>query len=571
VAPLCAPASSIIYNDGHCPIPVGKMKYIIVTGGVLSGLGKGISASSIGRLLACRGYKVVPIKIDPYLNCDAGTMSPYQHGEVFVLDDGAEADLDLGNYERFLDISVQGDNNITSGKVLREVITKERRGDYLGKTVQFIPHVTHEIRRRIDQVGQAQEAEILLIEVGGTVGDIESMWFLEALRQLRQEKGAQDVVVCHTTLVPMLHVVGEQKTKPTQHSVKELRSIGINPDVIIGRCEVPLTEETRRKIAAFCDVPERGVISAHDAPTIYHVPRIFEEQGLTDFILNRLGLSTRENSLLLWNTFVDRLSNVQGEVEVAIVGKYTELRDSYMSHIEALHHCEAATGRHVKVRWIESEQVEQGVVKEPFLGVDAIVIPGGFGWRGIEGKIQAAKYARENKVPFLGICLGFQVSTIEFCRNALSLEGANSTEFDARAPHPVIDILPEQQGVEEKGATMRLGAHRVLITPGSATARLYGADEVFERHRHRYEVNPKYIPRIEEAGLRFTGRSEDGRRMEVFELAGHPFMVGCQFHPELKSRPSAPAPLYLGLVRAAIERRFGPKASGQGAPAAVVR
>jgi CTP synthase len=547
------------------------MKYIVVTGGVLSGLGKGISASSIGRLLACRGFNVIPIKIDPYLNCDAGTMSPYQHGEVFVLDDGAEADLDLGNYERFLDISLKGDNNITTGKVFREVINKERRGDYLGKTVQIIPHVTTEIRKRIDAVAQAGNAEIVLIEVGGTVGDIESMWFLEAIRQLRQEKGAQDVVVCHTTLVPMLHVVGEQKTKPTQHSVKELRAIGIAPDVIIGRCEVPLTEETRRKIAAFCDVPERGVISAHDAPTIYHVPKIFEEQGLTDYLVQRLGLPARENTLAQWNAFVERLSNVQGEVEIAIVGKYTELRDSYMSHIEAIHHSEAATGRHIKVRWIESEQIEQGVVKDPFHGVDGVVIPGGFGWRGIEGKIAAARFARENKVPFLGICLGFQVSTIEFCRNVLGLEGANSTEFDARAAHPVIDILPEQQGVAEMGATMRLGSHRVLVAANSVAARLYGATEVFERHRHRYEVNPKYIPRIEAAGLRFTGKSEDGRRMEIYELEGHPYMVGCQFHPELKSRPSHPAPLYLGLVKAAIERKFGARAAEQGAKAPLVR
>jgi CTP synthase len=548
------------------------MKYVVVTGGVLSGLGKGISASSIGRLLECRGYSVVPIKIDPYLNCDAGTMSPYQHGEVFVLDDGTEADLDLGNYERFLEHSLKGDNNITTGKVFREVILKERRGDYLGKTVQIIPHITNEIRRRIDAVGNAAGADIVLIEVGGTVGDIESMWFLEAIRQLRQEKGAQDVLVCHTTLVPMLHVVGEQKTKPTQHSVKELRAIGITPDVIIGRCEVPLTEETRHKIAAFCDVPVRGVISAHDAPTIYHVPKIFEEQGLTDYLLQRAGLTSRENALPEWNKFVDRLSNVEGEVEIAIVGKYTELRDSYISHIEAIHHCEAATGRHVKIRWIESEQVEQGVVKDPFGGVDGVVIPGGFGWRGIEGKIVAARFAREHKIPFLGICLGFQVSTIEFCRHVLGLEGANSTEFDARSPHPVIDILPEQQGVEELGGTMRLGAHRIVIDPHSAAAKLYGGAEAYERHRHRYEVNPKYIPRIEAAGLRFTGKSEDGRRMEVYELDGHPFMLGCQFHPELKSRPSRPAPAYLGLVRAAIEHRFGQVARAEpGARAPLAR
>jgi CTP synthase len=558
-----------MYDEGQCEAPVGKMKYLVVTGGVLSGLGKGISASSIGRLLSCRGYKVVPIKIDPYLNCDAGTMSPYQHGEVFVLDDGTESDLDLGNYERFLDVSLRGENNITTGKVFREVITKERRGDYLGKTVQIIPHITQEIRRRIDAVGSESHADILLIEVGGTVGDIESMWFLEAIRQLRQEKGTQDVMVCHTTLVPVLNVVGEQKTKPTQHSVKELRAIGITPDVIIGRCEVPLTEDTRQKIAAFTDVPARGVISAHDAPTIYHVPRIFEEQGLTDYILQRLSLPSRENTLPEWTKFVDHLSNVEGEVEVAIVGKYTELRDSYLSHIEAIHHCEAATGRHVKIRWVESEQVEQGVVKDPFAGVDGIVIPGGFGWRGIEGKIQAARFARENKVPFLGICLGFQVSTIEFARDVLGLGGANSTEFEPKSAHPVIDLLPEQHGVGEMGATMRLGSHRVLVEPGSGAARMYGATEIHERHRHRYEVNPKYIPKFEEAGWHFTGKSEDGRRMEIYELKGHPYMVGCQFHPELKSRPTHPSPIYLGLVRAAIERRFPAAQIGEGAKALV--
>ncbi len=544
------------------------MKFLIVTGGVLSGLGKGISASSIGRLLACRGYSVVPIKIDPYLNCDAGTMSPYQHGEVFVLDDGTEVDLDLGNYERFLDLSLKGENNITTGKVFREVLSKERRGDYLGKTVQIIPHVTSEIRRRIEAVGKDAGADIVLIEVGGTVGDIESMWFLEAIRQLRSEKGAQDVMVCHTTLVPMLSVVGEQKTKPTQHSVKELRAIGVTPDVIIGRCEVPLTEDTRRKIAAFTDVPERGVISAHDAPTIYHVPRIFEEQGLTDYILQRLGLASRENTLPEWAKFVDRLSDVRGEVEIAIIGKYTELRDSYLSHIEAVHHCEAATGRHVKIRWIEAEQVEQGLIKDPFDGVNGIVIPGGFGWRGVEGKIEAARYARENKVPFLGICLGFQTSIIEFARNVLSLGGANSSEFDTRTPHPVIALLPEQEGVDELGGTMRLGAHRVIVAPDSMANQLYGGVEVFERHRHRYEVNPTYIPDIESAGMRFTGKSEDGRRMEIYELAGHPYMVGCQFHPELKSRPNHPAPVYLGLVRAAIEHQDAAKAKAGAKPIA---
>ncbi len=544
-----------MYDERHCPVPVGIMKFLIVTGGVLSGLGKGISASSIGRLLACRGYSVVPIKIDPYLNCDAGTMSPYQHGEVFVLDDGTEVDLDLGNYERFLDLSLKGANNITTGKVFREVLSKERRGDYLGKTVQIIPHVTSEIRRRIEAVGKEAAADIVLIEVGGTVGDIESMWFLEAIRQLRSEKGAQDVMVCHTTLVPVLSVVGEQKTKPTQHSVKELRAIGVSPDVIIGRCEVPLTEDTRRKIAAFTDVPERGVISAHDAPTIYHVPRIFEEQGLTEYILQRLGLSSRENTLPEWAQFVKRLSDVSGEVEVAIIGKYTELRDSYLSHLEAIHHCEAATGRHVKIRWIEAEQVEQGLIKDPFEGVNGIVIPGGFGWRGVEGKVEAARYARENKVPFLGICLGFQSSVIEFGRDVLSLAGATSTEFDSRTPHPVIDLLPEQQGVDEMGGTMRLGAHRVLVDGDSMAGRLYGGTDVYERHRHRYEVNPQYIPDLESAGMRFTGRSEDGRRMEIFELRDHPFMVGCQFHPELKSRPNRPAPIYLGLVQAAIEHQ----------------
>jgi CTP synthase len=530
------------------------MKYIIVTGGVLSGLGKGITVSSIGRLLKSRGLKVTSIKIDPYLNCDAGTMNPYQHGEVYVLDDGGEVDLDLGNYERFLDVALTSDHNITTGKVYKAVIEKERRGDYLGKTVQIIPHITNEIKERIRIVAEGSDADVVLIELGGTVGDIESMPFLEAVRQLYREAGGEmNCLFVHTTLVPVLGVVGEQKTKPTQHSVRELRAIGIIPDVIVARGEKPLEYNIKRKIALFCDVPLEAVISAPDADSIYRVPLMLEEQGLTDFILRKLRLETKKKDLSKWITFVDNLKGQKKKAEIAIVGKYTDLRDSYISHIEAFHHAGAEAKACIKLRWVEGEDVEKKGAARLLKGVDGILVPGGFGDRGVEGKMESVKYARENDIPFLGVCLGFQLAVAEFSRNVLKLKGANSSEFDPKTPYPVIDLLPEQKGVKDMGATMRLGAHDVRLAPKSKIRELYKKPTISERHRHRFEVNPKYIGQLEKAGLIFTGKSMDGRRMEVAELKKHQYFVATQFHPEFKSRPGNPSKVHLGLVCAAVK------------------
>jgi CTP synthase len=533
------------------------VKYIFVTGGVLSGLGKGTIASSIGRLLLARGLKVTAIKIDPYLNTDAGTMNPYQHGEVYVLDDGGEVDLDLGNYERFLNISLSRDHNITTGKVYAEVIRKERLGEYLGKTVQIIPHVTNEIKERIARTAGASGAEVAIVEIGGTVGDIESMPFLEAARQLRREVGGeQNCLYVHVTLVPKMSVVGEPKTKPTQHSVKQLREIGIQPDVIVARTGEPLDYEIRKKISLFCDVPLEAVVSSQDAPTIYQVPLLLEDQGLTEYLLRRMGIEPKPADLAEWKRFVDSLINAREEVELALVGKYTHLHDSYLSYIETFHHCSSRLKARIKLNWIEGEDLEKGLpaARASLERADGVLIPGGFGRRGIEGKIVAIEHARTRKVPLLGVCLGFQLSSIEFARHALGLEGANSTEFEPESPHPVVSLLPEQKTVTEMGATMRLGAQPVLIAQGSSAERVYGSTRIHERHRHRYEINPDYISRFEDAGLRFSGKSEDGRRMEILELKGHPFFVASQFHPEFKSRPEAPAPLYLAFVNAALER-----------------
>ncbi|MDG6221217.1 MAG: CTP synthase (glutamine hydrolyzing), partial [Candidatus Thermoplasmatota archaeon] len=525
------------------------MKYIIVTGGVLSGLGKGITASSIGLLLKCSGYKVTAIKIDPYLNIDAGTMNPYEHGEVYVLDDGGEVDLDLGNYERFLDISLGRDNNITTGKVYKTVIDKERKGEYLGKTVQIIPHITNEIKERIMDVANRSEADVCIVELGGTVGDIESMPFLEAVRQLSKEVGGREnCVFVHTTLVPVMSVVGEQKTKPTQHSVKELREIGILPDLIIGRARKPLDYSIKRKIALFCDVPLEAVISAPDAKSIYQVPLLFHDQGLTKYLLRRMGEQEREPDLESWKKLVDSVLHPEVKVEVALVGKYTFLADAYLSHSEALDHAAAKLGAKVKIRWIEAEELETG--KANLEGIHGILVPGGFGFRGIEGKIMASKHARENSIPFLGICLGFQIATIDVARSVLKLKDAHSAEFvrekKVETKNPVIDLLPEQQKVKNMGATMRLGLCDVKINKGTRAHKLYGSTEIHERHRHRYEVNPEYINQFEKAGWLFSGRDTEDRRMEIGELDGHPFFVASQFHPEFKSRPEKPAPLYLG-------------------------
>ncbi len=528
------------------------MKYIIVTGGVISGLGKGITTSSIAKILKTRGLNVTAIKIDPYLNYDAGTMNPYQHGEVFVLDDGGEVDLDLGNYERFLDINLKFEHNITTGKVYKTVIERERRGEYLGKTVQIIPHITEEIKRRIKKIAVESNADVTVIEIGGTVGDIESMPFLEAARQLWIEEGARNVLFVHTTLIPMLDVVGEQKTKPTQHSVKELRSLGIQPDIIIGRAREKLTKETRRKISLFCNVPYEAVISAPDAKSIYEVPLIFEEQGLGEYIMAKLQLWGENPDWKEWKRFLNNIFNPKDEVTVAIVGKYVHLKDSYISHREALTHVASKLRTKINMKWIDSEKIEeQGV--DDLKSAHAILIPGGFGSRGSEGKILAAKFARENNIPFLGVCFGFQLAVVEFARNVLGYEDANSTELHPSTSAPVIDLLPEQRDVTDKGGTMRLGAQKIIIDSNSLAYRVYGRREIYERHRHRYEVNPEYIDEFEKHGLHFSGRDESGTRMEIFELKDHIFYMGSQFHPEFKSRPLKPSPLHLMLVKKAIE------------------
>lgn len=536
------------------------MKLIFVSGGVISGLGKGITASSIGRLLKSRGINVTSIKIDPYLNIDAGTMNPFEHGEVYVLDDGGEVDLDLGNYERFMDLHLGMDNNITTGKVYRTVIENERRGEYLGKTVQIIPHITNEIKRRITAVARQSGADVAIVELGGTVGDIESMPFLEAARQLGRDLGREEnVMFIHTTLIPIMGSVGEEKSKPTQHSVRDLMSVGIKPDIIVGRCSRELSESAKAKIAMFCDVDENAVISCPDARSIYEVPLILERQGVADLIIDRMKLApmTTGRHMEKWERFLDNIVNPSSDVTIALVGKYTALADSYLSQLEALTHAGAERCCHVGIKFVDSDTLLHGDPGDILGDVDGILVPGGFGVRGVEGKIAAARYARENGVPFLGVCLGFQIATIEIARDVLGLEGADSTEFEPGTKHPVIFIMPEQAGVTQMGGTMRLGAQTVLVEKGSKAEALYGADKISERHRHRYEVNPGYIDRFEEAGWKFTGRSEDGTKMEIGELEGHPYFVASQFHPEFKSRPMKPSPLHQGLVDAAMAYRKG--------------
>lgn len=525
------------------------MKYIVVTGGVMSGLGKGITAASIGRLFVDMGYKVVPIKIDPYINIDAGTMNPFQHGEVYVLKDGTEVDLDLGHYERFIGEEVTGDHNITTGKIYRKVIEKERRGDYLGQTVQIIPHVTDEIKNWVRRVARESNAEICLIEIGGTVGDIEGMPFLEAVRQMHNEERDEDFALVHVTLVP-LDAGGEQKTKPTQHSVKELRELGLHPDVIVGRCSEKLKPSTKKKIALFCDVREEAVISNEDAEDIYEVPLIFKREKLDEYLMKKLKLEPRENRKE-WEDMVKRMKTLYEEVSIAIVGKYVDVRDAYLSIKEALKHGGIEAGCKVNIVWVDSEDLEE--VDDFTLDVDGILVPGGFGSRGAEGKIRAIKYARENDIPFLGICFGFQLAIIEFARNVVGLRDANSTELDENTPHPVIDLLPEQRGVDEKGGTMRLGDIEVTIKPGTIAYSLYGSEKVIERHRHRFEVNPEYIETIESKGLVFSAYSDGGRRMEIAELPDHTFFFATQFHPEFKSRPYKPSPPFVGFVKAALK------------------
>lgn len=524
------------------------MKYIVVTGGVMSGLGKGITAASIGRLLVEMGYKVVPIKVDPYINIDAGTMNPFQHGEVYVLKDGTEVDLDLGHYERFIGEELTGNHNVTTGKIYKNVIEKERKGEYLGQTVQIIPHITDEIKSWIRRVAKESGADICLVEIGGTVGDIEGMPFLEAVRQMHNEEKEEDFALIHVTLVP-LDSGGEQKTKPTQHSVKELRSLGLHPDVIVGRCKEKLREATKRKISLFCDVPVEAVISDDDAEDIYEVPLKFKEEKLDEYLIKKLKLNKKSEDSQ-WAEIVNKLKNFEDEVTIAIVGKYIDVRDAYLSIREALKHGGIACNCKVNVLWVDSEELEK--FDEIEIDADGILVPGGFGKRGSEGKILAIKYARENNIPFLGICFGFQLSVIEFARNVVGLENAHSSEL-ADTPYPVIDLLPEQKEIDKLGGTMRLGEIEVEVVPNTIAHKLYGKTKIYERHRHRYEVNPKYIDEITKHGLVFSGYSDSGRRMEILEYPKNDFFFATQFHPEFKSKPYDPSPPFVGLVRAALE------------------
>ncbi len=523
----------------------------------MSGVGKGIVVASIGKILQTRGTKVTALKIDPYLNVDAGTMNPIVHGEVFVTEDGGETDMDLGTYERFLDVNLSKSHNITTGQIYRAVIENERSGAFLGQCVQIIPHITDEIKRRIRNVAETSKADEVLVEIGGTVGDIESLPFLEAARQMRLEDGFRNVVFAHVTLVPILGVVGEQKTKPTQHSVQELRRIGVQPDLIIARTTEPLLPGPRKKIALFCNVDESAVFCSQDSKSIYEVPSILDDQGMGGFLCERLALEKKTPSWDAWSRTVRGFTNPQDEVTIAVCGKYAELSDSYVSVNEALRHAGASADARVKLTWVETEQFEGATSRTDLLRTfDGVLIPGGFGQRGAEGKIRAIQYARESGTPFLGICFGFQLAIVEFARS-LGLVAANSTEIDPATPHPVVSLMPEQLTVESKGGSMRLGAHEVRIQPDTLAERLYGRRRVWERHRHRYEVNPEYIEKLQEGGLVFSGKSLDGRRMEILETPSHPFFVATQFHGEFRSRPTNPSPPYLGFVRASLDKKHG--------------
>jgi len=531
-------------------------KYIFVTGGVVSSVGKGIVAASVGRILQARGYKVTAIKIDPYLNVDSGTMNPYAHGEVFVTDDGGETDLDIGWYERFLDITLSKRNNITTGQVYLEVITKERRGDYLGKCVQIVPHITDEIKRRIRLVAEGNDVDIAIVEIGGTAGDIEGQPFLEAARQMRLEEGFENTLFIHVALVPILKATEEFKTKALQHSVNELRRIGIQPDAIVARCEKPIDRATRSKIALFGTLPESAVFCSYDVEYVYEVPLILEEQGMGVFITGRLNLSWRQPKLKEWSDIVTSMKNAKEEVRIAVCGKYTKLTDSYVSVREALIHAAAYAGAKAIIDWIDVEEFELNPERVNMLSrYDGILVPGGFGQRGVEGKINAIKYSRENGIPFLGICFGMQLSVVEYARNVCGLEDANSTEVSANTPHPVIDLLPEQRNLENLGGTMRLGGFEILIKPGTLAHKLYNSSIIRQRHRHRYEVNPAYWDILTRAGMIFSGMSEDGRRVEIIELPNHPYFIATQYHAEFISRPGKPEAAYLGFIRAALKRR----------------
>jgi CTP synthase len=531
-------------------------KFIFITGGVVSSIGKGLTSASLGRLLKSYGLEVTIQKFDPYLNVDPGTMNPFQHGEVFVTEDGGETDLDLGHYERFIDENLSKKSNVTAGSVYWTIVTKERRGDFLGGTVQVIPHVTDEIKSRVWDLAEEKKADIVITEVGGTVGDIEGLPFLEAIRQFRKDVGRENVFYVHVTLVPYLEAPAELKTKPTQHSVMKLREIGIQPDAIVCRSDRPLGEEIRKKIALFCDVEPQAVISAVDVENIYEIPLLLNQEGLDKIILDHFDLKKRAD-FTEWKNLVTRIRNLRGYVRIALVGKYVRLPDAYLSVVEALKHAGFYHGVNVEIEWVDAEKLSAEMVEKKLSLCDGVLVPGGFGVRGIEGKIEAIRFARENKIPLLGICLGLQCAVIEFARNVLGLREANSREFDPNTPHPVIDLMPEQEKVKDMGGTMRLGAYPCRLKEGTKAKKAYGVDEVQERHRHRYEVNNDYRSQLEEKGLIGSGTSPDDKLVEIVEIVNHPWFVACQFHPEFKSRPNRPHPLFRDFIGAALKRKRG--------------
>ncbi len=532
----------------------GRTRYVFVTGGVVSALGKGIVAASLGRLLKARGLRVQAQKFDPYLNVDPGTMSPFQHGEVFVTEDGAETDLDLGHYERFIDENLTNNASHSAGAVWDTVLRKERRGEFLGATVQVIPHITNEIKTRIRRAAAATPTDVVISEIGGTVGDIESLPFLEAIRQFRREVGPENVLYLHVTLVPFIEAAGELKTKPTQHSVNELRRIGIHPDIVVCRSHEPLSPDIREKIALFADVDQRAVIASPDVPDVYLVPEILQEEGLDALVCEKLGLDPGRADLGEWKRLTERLGELVEEVEIALVGKYVKLHDAYLSVHEALKHAGGHAGCRVRVRWVDAENMSYEEAAQLLETMDGVLVPGGFGSRGWEGKILACQVARERAIPYLGICLGMHVAVSEFARHVCGLEGANSTEMDPETPYPVIDLLPDQKDIEDLGGTMRLGAQAVEVAEETRVREAYGEAVIFERHRHRYEVNNTYRQQLTDAGLVVSGTFEEGRLVEIVELSDHPWFVASQFHPEFKSRPTRPAPLFRGLVEAALQR-----------------
>ena len=531
-------------------------KYIFVTGGVVSSIGKGIAAASLGRLLKNRGLNVTIQKFDPYINVDPGTMSPYQHGEVYVTEDGAETDLDLGHYERFIDINLNKYSNVTTGKIYSTVIKKERRGDYLGGTVQVIPHITNEIKDKVFQSGKQTNADVVITEIGGTVGDIESLPFLEAIRQIKSDIGKENVMYIHTTLVPYIKAAGEMKTKPTQHSVKELRSLGIQPDVIILRTEMTISQDMKEKIALFCDIDEGSVIESTDAETLYHVPLALQSQRLDQITCDHFGLDCPPADMTEWNELAEKVQHLTKKVTIGLVGKYVELPDAYISVVEALKHAGYGYDSDVNIRWVDAEAVTAENVEQLLADVDGILVPGGFGDRGIEGKIEAIRYARESKTPFFGICLGMQLATVEFARNVLGLQRAHSAEIDPETPYPIIDLLPEQKDVSDMGGTLRLGVYPCRLKNGTKTKEAYhGEDVIYERHRHRYEFNNQYRDQMEAKGFIFSGTSPDGKLIETIEVADHPWFIASQFHPEFKSRPTRPQQLFYGFIGAAVSQQ----------------